>query len=237
MDNLPLYVSFVFGLTVLAALFLFYRAAHSSIPFLTVLLVWIALQTVLSLSGFYRGIHPGPPRLALLMLPPLLMIAALFSTRRGRYFVDALDLKTLTLFHTIRIPVEMVLFWLFVHKGVPGLMTFEGRNVDILSGLSAPFVYYYGFVRNRWPKSVLIGWNLVCLALVLNVVTYALLSAPTPFQRVAFEQPNIAIQYFPFVLLPSVLVPLVLLAHFTAIRQLLLTSTRSTNPTGGTGFS
>jgi hypothetical protein len=37
----------------------------------------------------------------------------------------------------------------------------------------------------------------------------------------AFDQPNIAVLYFPFNWLPSCIVPLVLLSHLAAIRQLL----------------
>ncbi|HLL95226.1 MAG TPA: hypothetical protein VK404_09645, partial [Spirosoma sp.] len=48
----------------------------------------------------------------------------------------------------------------------------------------------------------------------------AALAAPTPFQQIAFEQPNIGILYFPFVWLPSVVVPLVLMAHVSAFWQL-----------------
>jgi hypothetical protein len=36
----------------------------------------------------------------------------------------------------------------------------------------------------------------------------------------AFDQPNIAILYFPFVWLPSVVVPGVLLAHLVSLRKL-----------------
>jgi hypothetical protein len=41
-----------------------------------------------------------------------------------------------------------------------------------------------------------------------------------PFQQFAFDQPNIAVLYFPFIWLPSCVVPLVLLSHLAAIRQL-----------------
>ena len=40
-------------------------------------------------------------------------------------------------------------------------------------------------------------------------------------QQFAFSQPNIAILYFPFSLLPACVVPLVALAHLVAIRRLL----------------
>jgi len=55
---------------------------------------------------------------------------------------------------------------------------------------------------------------------LLNIVTTALLAAPTPFQRFAFDQPNVAVLYFPFVWLPACVVPIALLAHLVAIWRL-----------------
>ena len=136
--------------------------------------------------------------------------------------MDNLDLKILTILHVIRIPVEVVLFWLFIHKGVPELMTFEGRNFDILSGLTSPLVYYFGFIKKRLNNKSLILWNLACLALLFNIVLNAVFSAPSPFQKFAFDQPNIAVLHFPFVWLPAFVVPVVLLAHLVSIRQLLI---------------
>lgn len=227
MEQLPFYVPFLFGLTVLLAGWLFARATPARKKFWVVLAGWIAFQSVMGLTGFYT-VNTVPPRLLLLLLPPMLTIVGLMSTKRGKLFIDRLDIRALTLFQVIRIPVEIVLLWLFMHKTIPELMTFEGRNFDIISGLSAPLVYRFGFVGNRVNKPLLLIWNLVCLALVANIVVNALLSAPTPFQQFAFDQPNIAIGYFPFNLLPSCLVPLVILAHLASIRQLLSKKTVST---------
>jgi hypothetical protein len=60
----------------------------------------------------------------------------------------------------------------------------------------------------------------ICLGLLINIVSNAILSAPFPFQQFAFDQPNIAVLYFPFIWLPCCVVPLVLLSHLAAIRQL-----------------
>ena len=178
------------------------------------------MQAIISSTGFYANFDSIPPRFMLLILPPLILILILFFTKKGRHFIDSLDIKTLTLLHVIRIPVEIVLFWLFVHKSVPQIMTFEGRNFDILSGITAPFVYYFGFVKNKLDKKIILAWNFLCLALLINIVSIALLSAPFPFQKFAFNQPNIALAYFPFVWLPCCIVPLVLFSHLVSIRQL-----------------
>jgi hypothetical protein len=222
MENLPFYVYLVFGLTVLLALFMFYKATNYSKTFLIIILVWMALQTVISLSGFYKVTSTVPPRAALLLAPPLAMTIILFSIKIGQVFIDSLDIKMLTLFHIIRLPVELTLFWLFIHKGVPELMTFEGRNFDIFSGISAPVLYYLVFVKINLSKSILLIWNFICLALLFNIAVNALLSVPGAFQQFAFEQPNVAIITFPFIFLPSVLVPLVLFSHLAVIRRVLL---------------
>jgi hypothetical protein len=221
METLPIYISLFFGATTLLTLWFFYKATRQSKPIIISLLVWMALQSVIGLTGFYKVTNTLPPRFALLILPPLLFIAILFISTNGRRFIDSWDIKTLTLLHVARIPVEVTLLWLFLHKAVPQRMTFEGSNFDILSGLTAPIIYYFGFVKKVLNKYVLLGWNLFCLILLFNIVRSAVLSAPFPFQQYAFDQPNVALLYFPFVWLPAVVVPIVLLSHLVTIRQLL----------------
>ncbi|AUD05572.1 hypothetical protein CWM47_29255 [Spirosoma pollinicola] len=221
MLHLPAYVYITFAATVLLAIGLFYKATNQSKPFLIGLLAWILIQSILAIAGFYTNPGTVTARFPLLVLPPLLFLASRFATKNGRAFLDELDLPTLTIFHIIRIPVELVLYWLFVSKNVPEAMTFHGRNFDILSGISAPFIYYFSFVKKILGKAAIIAWNLICLALLINVVSSALLSLPARFTQFGFEQPNLALGYFPFVLLPAVLVPLVLLSTAAAIKQLL----------------
>lgn len=221
MNGLPIYISVVFVLTVFICLYLFFKASNNSMGVLLVLFVWTATQGFISLSGFYTYTYSFPPRLFFAVIPPFLFIAILFFTRFGKVFIANLDLSYLSLLHCVRIPVELVLFWLFLEKKVPELMTFEGRNFDILSGISAVFVFYFGFIQKKLSKNVLLIWNFICLALLVNIVANAILSAPFPFQKFAFEQPNIAVLYFPFVWLPSCIVPLVLFAHLASIKQLL----------------
>lgn len=224
MQTLPnsAFLGLVFGLTTGLAVWLFYRAARRSGRTLLVLLAWLLLQGAVGLSGFYTVTNTLPPRLALLLGPPLLLVAVLFGTGAGRRYLDGLRLENLTLLHVVRIPVEMVLFGLYLHQALPKLMTFEGRNWDILLGLTAPAVYYFGFYKKRLGRAGLLWWNVIGVVSLLNIVTNALLSVPTPLQRFGFEQPNVAILHFPFVWLPGCVVPVVLLAHLVAIRQLVV---------------
>ncbi|RYU81537.1 hypothetical protein [Hymenobacter persicinus] len=221
MQNVPAALSFSFVLTTALAVGLFYKAARLSRPTLYLLLIWLLGQAALSKAGFYAVTTTVPPRLLLALAPTLLLIAGLFLTARGRAYLDSLRLDWLTLLHAVRLPVELVLLGLWLAGAVPQLLTFEGRNWDILSGLSAPVVYYLAFRRRQLGVAGLLVWNCLGLALLLNVVLHAVLAVPSPVQQLAFEQPNVAVLHFPFQWLPSVVVPLVLLAHLAAIRQLI----------------
>lgn len=220
--NLPVYINALFIATSLLTIFLFCRATKNPKNTIVLLLTWIIFQAVLGLSGFYTITNTFPPRFALMALPALLFIIILFSTARGRLYIDSLDTKALTILHVVRIPVELCLYWLFLQKVIPQLMTFEGRNFDIIAGVTAPFIFYFGYVKNRLNKKILLLWNFICLGLLLNIVINAILSAPSSFQQFAFEQPNTAILYFPFIWLPCCVVPLVLLSHLVCIRRLLI---------------
>ncbi|MGB8191236.1 MAG: hypothetical protein WCF67_04910 [Chitinophagaceae bacterium] len=222
MENLPalMYAAPILGTVLTVGIYC--RATKSPKTAIVIIAAWLVLQACLSLNDFYLVTDVMPPRFALTLLPPVALIIALLSTRAGKQYTDGLDMKWLTLLHVVRLPVEIMLLALYYHKGIPELMTFEGRNFDILSGISAPVVYYFGFVRKTLGKRTLLAWNIICLGLLIHIVADAILAAPFPFQQFAFDQPNIAVLYFPFVFLPCCIVPLVLWSHLAAIRQLIM---------------
>ncbi len=221
MQHIPLFLNLIFGLTCLLTVLLFLKAAHLSKPIALVIFALILVQTGLTLNGFYLIEDGLPPRVMLLIGPSFLSIILLFILPEGKKTLNRLNLKFLTIIHIIRIPIEIVLYYLCMYKAVPEIMTFEGRNFDILSGISAPIVYYLYFIKGKISKRTLIIWNFICLLLLVNIVVHAILSAPTPFQKMAFDQPNIAVLHSPFHLLPAIVVPLVLLSHLASIRLLL----------------
>ena len=228
-ENLPSYISVVFGLTTLATLVLFYSAikgartnSSKAIPIAIVLILWLMLQAALTLTNFYNTDTTSfPPKFLLLILPPVVVILTLFGTKKGRRFIDGLPLIKLTNLNIVRIPVELVLYWLFLNKAVPELMTFAGRNFDILAGITAPFIAYIGLRRQKLGRKAILAWNFIALGLLLNIVINAILSAPFTIQKFAFDQPNIAVLNFPFSWLPAFIVPVVLFGHLVSIRQLL----------------
>jgi hypothetical protein len=230
-ENLPTYISIVFGLTTFTTLILFYWSVKNSpsekmkslaTKILIGGIVWLTIQASLALTNIYNSNTDSiPPKIvAFGIFPIMLSIIFLFTTKKGKEFIDSLPLASITYIHTVRIPVEIVLFWLFVNKAVPELMTFEGRNFDIAAGISAPFIVYFGFIKGKINKTLILIWNFICLGLLLNIVVNAVLASPFPFQQFAFDQPNIAVLNFPFVWLPTFIVPIVLFGHLVSIRQI-----------------
>jgi hypothetical protein len=230
MEQVPTILHIGSVLTSLLTLYFFGRASHWHRRSTVIVLIWMLLIGILALAGFFTVRDAMPPRPMLLLGPPVLLIAFLFLTRAGRQYLDGLDQSMLTLLHSVRIPVELTLFGLFTYGAVPQLMTFEGENPDILSGVTALLVFWFGYHKKLLPRWALIAWNIAGLLLLFNIVGRAVLAIPTPFQRLAFDQPNIGVLYFPFVWLPCLIVPLVLFAHLATLRQLLNQRTTGHDP-------
>lgn len=227
-ENLPWYISITFILTTFITVSFFLYAIKQTVfettsaKILSFLIAfWLIFQAILSIGGFYLVTDAVPPRILLTGVLPTFLIIILYFSFARKTFIEKLPLKILTILHIIRIPVEIVLFWLFQEKLVPELMTFEGRNFDILSGLTAPVVYWLAFRDGKINRKLLIIWNILALGLLINIVTNAILSFPFPLQQFAFEQPNRAVLYFPYIWLPTVIVPIVLFSHLISLYQLL----------------
>lgn len=219
--NSFLFLQIFFGIITYATITFFINACgYARKQTAIILIVWLALQGVLTYCDFYHDTFSFPPRFALLLGPAILAIILLFVTKKGKNFIQNLNPVTLTYLHTIRIPVELTLFWLYGMKLVPELMTFEGRNFDIISGITAPFIAYFGYTKGKIGHIGLIVWNIICLGLLINIVTHAILSVPTNFQQFAFDQPNVAILTFPFSWLACCIVPLVFLSHLVCLSHL-----------------
>ena len=227
-ENLPGHVGPVFMITTFVCVIWFLHilrsnAANSGFGKLLLFLIpaWLIFQTVIAIGGTYLNTSAYPPRLFLFGGgPALILVIGCLVFARGS-LIASLPLAALTLIHVIRIPVEIVLNWLYEAGLVPAIMTFHGQNFDIISGITAPVVYLIAFRKGRVNVPILLVWNLAALALVLNIVITAILAAPPPLQLLAFYQPNRAVLYFPFSWLPTIIVPIVLLCHFASICKLL----------------
>lgn len=232
MESVPGYVSVIFILTTFACVAILLQTIKSAgletFParlLLFLLPLWILFQAALSIGGFFQKTDALPPRMFVFGALPALVIVLVYATLFRSSFVERLPLRMLTLVHVVRIPVESVLYWLSLAGAVPKVMTFAGANFDIISGILAVFVFAFGFRGGRVNKPMLIAFNVIGLVLLMTIVTVAVLSVPSPIQKMSFDQPNIAVLYFPYAMLPTIVVPIVLFSHIAALYKTLRQST------------
>jgi hypothetical protein len=102
---------------------------------------------------------------------------------------------------------------------VPVQMTYAGYNFDIVSGALAALVGIWAFVH-RPPTWVVLGFNSVGSLLLLNIVSIAVLSMPTPMRAFQNDPPNTFVAHLPFVWLPSLLVQAAWFGHLLIFRWL-----------------
>ncbi|WP_156180335.1 hypothetical protein [Rufibacter radiotolerans] len=184
-----------------------------------VLTGWLAVTSFMALSGFMGNFSRAPVNMLPALLPPLLAVLVLTFHPRTQDFIRHLPAKGLLALQAFRIPVEIFLWCLFLANALPERLTFEGHNWDVLSGLAGPVfaVLCYGNGRRNHLLASL--YHLVGLALLLNIVVMSVLSLPTPFQQF-FDKPGADILVtFPFMVLPTFLVPLAYTLHFFSLRK------------------
>lgn len=177
---------------------------------LRLLLIFVIWQLIAGTLAYLKVFEKTPLFFPFLMAGTIAV--TIFSLKRiGK---QKLNPNILLSIHVLRIPVELILFQLFLQNKIPNLMTFKGWNFDILIGLSALAILFYQFISKRKikPQFFLI-WNITGIVFLSIIVTLAILSAPLPVQQFAFDQPNIAVLEFPYCWLPTCVVPIVLISH------------------------
>ncbi len=218
-ENLPNWIDLTFIVTCILTIILFHFSNGKPKKLTILIIVWSIIQSILAYVGFYQITDSIPPRFGLVLIPATFLIIYGLLPKQQKWFLEARETNISTFLHTVRLPVEIVLFGLYTHEMIPKLMTFEGRNFDILMGISSPIIGLL-LIKQIISKKALIAWNVGGLILVLFILFNGILSAELPFQQFGFDQPNRGINYFPFVLLPATIVPIVIWTHISDIIKL-----------------
>jgi hypothetical protein len=205
----------------LLLLFILFRSNRLTLFTATILTAaWFLLTGTLALRGFFSDFAALPPHLLFALLLPAIAFAIFsFTSKSLPNTLHQNPVTWLIGFQAFRIIVELILWRGYKAGVIPIQMTFEGRNLDILIGLTAPFAAWI-YQRAR-SATFAIVWNIAGLASVLNIAIVAILSMPTPLRHFMNDPPNTLLAQFPFIYLPAVLVPCGYIAHFLSIRQIL----------------
>ena len=186
----------------------------------TVIAVWLAITAVLALSGITLKTDTLPPGGFLALGPAALSVALILlalSRPRMRGVLEAMPMTLVLLAQIFRVPVEIVLASLSDVGLLPRILSYHGTNFDILTGLTAPLAAYAAY--RRFDLMVLV-WNLIGIALVVNVVATSILTFSGPTNVIKVSPPADFAMTFPMVWLPAFLVPLAVLLHGIALLKL-----------------
>ncbi len=174
--------------------------------------LFLTLTGLAANAGWLRFGSMPPPIFLALAPTTILTILLARSEAAGR-----VSTGLLIGYQSFRIFVEIFLWWGHREGIVPVQLTWEGRNFDVLTGVSAPLVAWLAS-RREASTWLLAAWNFMGLALLVNVVTVAALSMPTPFQR--FHPTNLFVAEAPFIWLPLFLVQSALFGHVVLMRRI-----------------
>lgn len=229
MLELPTFIPIIFICITVATLLFIIAAVDKATPrktrFTTTIvgtfiIAWLFLSALGAFYGFFEDFEAKPPRLLILFAVNTIVLILLFSLKRSRTLIKKLPITILTFIHIIRIPVEMVLWWLANEGMLDHKLTFEGSNFDILVGITAPFAAIFMLGLKSKSHFAAIVWNILGIIMLANIVIMAVRASPYFYDPALFRKPNIAVFYFPFIWLPSFVVPAVLFSHITSLYQL-----------------
>jgi hypothetical protein len=215
----------VFSLVVLGVAILigygFRRAGAGAVLTAVMLLVYLAIPGILAWRGALDRYDPLPaPALLLLLALSLLTVSLVLFSPVGARLAAGVGLGAVVALQAFRIPVELMLHRLYAEGAVPVQMTYSGRNFDIISGITGLILGGWLLSGRTVPRAVVLAWNTLGLALLVNIVGVAVLSTPAPFRRFLEDPANLVPSTFPYVWLPSFLVQVALGSHLLVFRQL-----------------
>lgn len=175
----------------------------------------LARQHVFAVQGF-------PPRPMLTVLLGLIIILAISFTSTAKIILGVTPLYWLVFFQVFRVGVELW-FWNTYKTGVfPKLMTFEGANLDIISGLLALVTGFLILKKPSTARAITLFYNIAGILILLNTLRAAALSMPSPIQQYPFDERLLLLGSPYFIYLPGILVVLALGLHILSLRQVSL---------------
>ncbi|MEO5969363.1 MAG: hypothetical protein ABIQ95_05505 [Bdellovibrionia bacterium] len=184
------------------------------------IMTWLIYSGYLAQSGFLAEYTAFPPRFIFILLPMVVFLLYLTKSSVIKKVAVSCSPALFILPQVFRIPVELLLYQLYRASLVPKMLTYEGRNIDLLVALTAPIaallIYKYPGKKDKLIKI----WNLSGILILSNVVFRGILSAPSPLRILNTEPPNLAIGIFPYVYLPAVFVLLAFSLHILSLRTI-----------------
>lgn len=180
--------------------------------------LWMALTGGAAVAG-WLSFTTTPPTMVPLLLAMAVLAVGLGVSRVGERLATGLPLAALVAAQGFRLPLELLMHRAYEERVMPVQMSFSGLNFDIVTGITALVVAGL-LAAGRMPPWGVRAWNWLGIALLVNIVAIAILSAPLPFRVFMNEPANVWVTQAPFVWLPTVMVLAAVLGHIVVHRRL-----------------
>ncbi|MBC8404127.1 MAG: hypothetical protein H8E15_02790 [Planctomycetes bacterium] len=179
------------------------------------------IASVCAATGLLANFDRSPPPFGIAVLLFFLGPIWLGRSRYGKDVADAIPIQILVLIQAFRLPLELVMHEAANVGLMPEQLSFSGWNFDIMTGASAlvlgvALMFHPGLNRRFiWLWNI---WGSLCLLVIAGI---AIFSSPV-FLAFGDEPENINtwVLYFPYVLLPALLVTNAIFTHVVIFRKL-----------------
>ncbi len=182
--------------------------------------LWIAYVSVMAGSGFLADFSLPPKFVLFIILPAFVIIGWFFTAKRNKTIITSFPIALTVYYQTFRIVVE-ILIWGMTKEGMaPELVSFEGRNFDILAGLSAPVIGYLAYQKKVLSHKSVIVWNFIGLLLLANIVSIFLTLVVKPDMWGYAEVPvSLEFPTLPYVFIAGAFMPTAVFMHIFSIKK------------------
>jgi hypothetical protein len=194
------------------------QVAHDTRRAAIAMAIYLALTAAVAGSGLLASDGLPPPAL-LFLATVMVLTVGLACSGVGSRIATGVSIAALVGFQAFRLPLELVLHRWFVEGTIPIQMTYSGENFDIVTGVLAVAIGVWA-AFGRVPSVVLWAFNIVGLALLLRVMSIAVLSAPLPLRRYMAGPAAQLPLHVPYVWIVPICVGGALFGHILLFRRL-----------------
>jgi hypothetical protein len=212
-----------------------YLPRRTTLAIITGLAIWLVYVGLFSSLGYMRDLSLRPPGIVWVVGPVVLFVVfVVVRFNIGARVAAAIPLWLILGFESFRIGVELLVHRLWEDGLVPKLLTYEGGNVDMVFGLSAPIIAWIA-TTGRLGLRLAMSWNVLGLLSLANVTASAVLTGP--IKLISTDVPTVAMGFFPYTFIPGFLVPLAVTLHVLAIRAIAARLRMMRSPASGISTS
>lgn len=186
------------------------------------MLVWVALALAISSTNILvpREDQWFPLLGVLIFGATVLGLLFVFKSPSAIAAIKAIPVGWLAAVQVYRI-IGIVFLLLQADRLLPAYFASSTGWGDIFAGVTAPIVGFLLWKDLQRFRYVGLLWCVFGVFDLLMVFYKAINSAPGPMQTTAFDLPTVIIGYFPFSLVPLLVVPISLILHAVLVARLM----------------